>query len=84
MGYFSNSSEGMSYETRYCYNCIHCPKTTNCAIWEMHQLHNYEQFKKPDVKTLMNYFIPVTDEGTNGKCRMFIKNNDCDGQGKLF
>ena len=42
MGYFSNGTEGISYQEHYCYNCVNfrnkegVPYTEGCAIWDLH------------------------------------------------
>lgn len=67
MGHFSNGSEGMSYEERYCGNCANME---TCHILNLHAVHNYT---KNYVKRMMlNEFIPVNEKGENLKCRMFL------------
>lgn len=70
MGYFSNGSEGTDYEIRYCHKCIHCD---DCAVLELHLLHNYDDCNNRD--SYLHYLIPRTENG-NAQCRMFIKKND--------
>ena len=65
MGYFSNGSEGMDYEARYCEKCVHYD---GCAVWMMHIDHNYDECNKPD--SFLHVLIPREGLG-NGKCRMF-------------
>lgn len=39
MGYFSNGTQGMDYQERYCSRCVHDGK---CAVWFAHMHHNYD------------------------------------------
>lgn len=49
MGYFSNGSEGMDYEARYCERCVHQkPDEGGCAVWLAHMLHNYRDCNDED------------------------------------
>ena len=43
MGYFSNGSEGMDYEERYCKRCIHYgpEEGPGCPIWFAHLVYAY-------------------------------------------
>lgn len=72
MGYFSNGTEGLEYQDLYCTKCIH---DGDCAVWDMHQLYNYDQ-KDLDKKAMLEILIPRRADGFNGKCRMFITNED--------
>lgn len=76
MGYFSNGTEGMLYEERYCSNCLHYGDDgANCPILMIHSFHNgvgiapdaTEDDKR--VASILNAFIP---RGTtfNEKCAM--------------
>ena len=55
MGYFSNGTEGMIFQDRYCSRCVH-DVNNDCPIWLMHLLWSSEQFpeyeKTPEAKTL--------------------------------
>lgn len=68
MGYFSNGTEGMEYQDLYCTKCIH---DGDCAVWDMHQLYNYDQ-KDADKKMMLDMLIPRNPEGFCERCRMFI------------
>jgi len=72
MGYFSNGTEGMQYEDRWCAKCIHerNPDDEPCAVWELHMLHNYDECNKDD--SPLHVLIP-RDGINNGRCRMFVK-----------
>ena len=74
MGYFANGSEGMSYEERYCLRCLHGPQRTDkgCAVWDAHQLYNYEDCNKKD--SILHILIPRTkDDDNNEQCAMFLE-----------
>lgn len=68
MAYFSNGSEGMDYEARYCANCVH---GGDCAVWEAHMLRNYDDCE--DDSSILHLLIPRAKDGLgNEKCRMFV------------
>lgn len=73
MAYFSNGSEGMSYEAHYCHRCVH---REGCAVWSLHQQHNYEQCRDtPEGKAweaALDALIPRSKDGLdNEQCTMF-------------
>lgn len=72
MGYFSNGSEGMAYEARYCDRCVHQgpPDGPGCSVWLVHLLYNYGA--TPGQQQVLNELIPRGEHGDNGQCRMFI------------
>jgi hypothetical protein len=73
MGYFSNGSEGDSYESYYCANCIH-DVNQDCPILLIHLEHNYEQFDNEIIKAILDLLIPRTEDSLDNKqCKMFIK-----------
>jgi hypothetical protein len=71
MGYFSNGTEGMDYEDRYCSKCVHHkPDEGGCAVWLAHMLKNYEECNKDD--SILHILIPRTKDGLgNQLCTMF-------------
>ena len=71
MGYFSNGSEGMDYEAKYCARCIHNQEEASCAVLLAHQLYNYDECNKPE--SILHILIPRDDRGYNEKCAMFIE-----------
>ena len=71
MGYFSNGAEGMDYEERYCNRCFHQRRRNGCAVWEAHQLANYEECNKPE--SVLHVLIPRLPDGRNDECAMFLK-----------
>ena len=65
MGYFSNGTEGMDYESRWCSRCVHLE---GCAVWEAHLIHNYDERQD----SILDVLIPRVKNGLgNAKCRMF-------------
>lgn len=85
MGYFSNGTEGMDYELRYCDNCVHQngpDGTTGCAVWLAHSLYNYKECNNPE--SILHLLIPRVGLG-NDQCRMFLQKKIEDPrQGKLL
>jgi hypothetical protein len=67
MGYFSNGTEGEDYQQEYCVRCQHF---NDCAVWDAHLLHNYDECNKRD--SILHDLIPRGERGMNGKCRMFL------------
>ena len=67
MGYFSNGSEGDSYQRKYCEACVNFKDEglgDTCAIWDLHL------FGGKDFQQAKDYFIPM-DSGYNQQCKMF-------------
>lgn len=73
MAYFSNGTQGDSFQAAY---CDRCALQDGCAVWNVHLLHNYSQFpehaKTPEEKgaaTATRQILDalISDEG----CRMF-------------
>ena len=77
MGYFSNGSEGMDYEERYCKRCIHYgpEEGPGCPIWFAHLLYAYEECNSTsNAKTMLDMLIPRTADGLdNEQCVMFVE-----------
>jgi hypothetical protein len=71
MGYFSNGSEGMDYEARYCGRCVHQggEDGPGCAVWEAHMLYNYAECNNKE--SILHVLIPRTKDGWNAQCMMF-------------
>jgi len=70
MGYFSNGSEGMDFEARYCDKCVH--QEDGCAVWLAHLEHNYDECNNPD--SILHILIPRSKEHLgNDQCKMFIQ-----------
>jgi hypothetical protein len=79
MGYFSNGTEGMMYESEYCENCRNYIERDNsgvksCPIMDAHMHANYDQFSKSkyskSLKEVLETLIP-TDGIYNDTCSMF-------------
>lgn len=73
MGYFSNGTEGMAYEEKYCRHCVH--QEHGCEVWLLHMDWNYEAVG-PNADTTkaraLQLFIPRNKQtGNNEQCRMF-------------
>ncbi len=70
MAYFSNGTEGMSYEEEYCLHCVHFE---TCPILVLHYMWNYDANRDETKKTALNTFIPRNKQGDNEKCLMFVE-----------
>lgn len=69
MGYFSNGTEGMDYQRRYCDRCVH-DINQDCPVWLLHQIHNSAECNKPD--SFLHVLIPITKDGLyNDQCKLF-------------
>ena len=55
MAYFSNGTEGLSYQEEYCFKC-RFDKDQKCPIWLLHLIHNYDECNKPD--SFLHHLIP--------------------------
>lgn len=86
LAYFSNSSEGSDYETRYCENCINFRDrdgllgSSSCPILDLHYEYNYDQCKKTKlgkaIKNILEQLIPTKADGLFAdECSMFIDRN---------
>lgn len=77
MVYFSNGSEGCSFESNVCGHCVHYEKdeetqTWGCPVFDVHFLFNSEQLtdgKKNSIGNLLTMLI--TDDWV---CKMRIAN----------
>lgn len=74
MGYFSNGTEGMDYEDRYCSRCVHGDdpeKDHWCPVWSLHKDRNYAEANKKD--SFLHELIPLSKDGLgNEQCLMFV------------
>ena len=75
MGYFSNGTEGMDYEEKYCARCVH-DANHDCPVLLIHSLFNYDQLRPGNEKLreAMSALIPRRPDTFNDQCRMFIEN----------
>lgn len=76
MGYFSNGSEGMDYEERYCRRCIHYGPENGpgCPVWGLHLVWNSEQNRNAKIAAILDSLIPP-DGIYNGQCKMFTEDH---------
>lgn len=69
MAYFSNGTEGMIYEEKYCSRCVH---NDGCPVWGLHFEQNYT--KNEEIRSILDYLIPRRKDGLgNELCRMFYE-----------
>jgi len=64
MGYFSNGTEGLAYQERFCFTCAHWDYDTGCPVWNLHEFHNNED----GWKRALDKLIPRDTRGFNEKC----------------
>lgn len=72
MGYFSNGTEGMMYEDKWCSRCEH-QRTDDggCMVWLAHLMANYDECNNKN--SILHILIPRSKDGTgNEKCTMFL------------
>ena len=67
MGYFSNGTEGESYQEQFCNHCLN-DRNEDCPIWGLQLSYNYNCA----YWDILDQFIPKTKDGRNGQCKMFI------------
>lgn len=76
MGYFSNGTDGESYEQRYCSRCIHSqddPGKPVCPVMLAHILYAYEECgSKSNAAHILNILIP-REGAANAQCTMFVE-----------
>ena len=86
MGYFSNGTEGISYQEHYCYNCVNfrnkegIPDSEGCAIWDLHWRWVGEKENKEVKQEALDHFIPqgpVKCKGWNGNDIEIQDNLEC-------
>ncbi len=68
MAYFSNGTEGMTYQDQYCWQCGHWSDERGCPVWSAHELWNQDEGNKPD--SILHKMIPRAGVG-NGQCFCF-------------
>jgi hypothetical protein len=74
MGHFSNGTEGLLYQEKYCFQCRYWDDDENregvgnmgCPVWFLHELHVGE----PDWQPTLDKLIPMVD-GWSGECYTF-------------
>jgi len=93
MGYFSNGTEGQSYEEQYCSKCVHNYQGdvvgkmdgqdvhVSCPVWALHMEHNYAECNKEG--SFLDVLIPKEDDGIwNKQCAMFIDRRHVERHGQ--
>ena len=77
MAYFSNGTEGMIYEEKWCSRCVHAPtEDCECVVLQAHALYSYELCNEKGTpgKTILDMMIPMSDDGLfPEKCAMFLE-----------
>lgn len=71
MGCFSNSSEGMSYESAYCDQCVHNFEEYGCPCLDAHHFWNYDECNNKD--SILHKMIPRDEDGENQQCIFYVK-----------
>lgn len=68
MGYFSNGTEAMMYEDRYCDYCVHNHEEHGCPVWHAHKLWQGDKGTE-----LLDLMIPRSEHGVyNEECAFFV------------
>ena len=69
MAYFSNGTEGMMYQERYCEHCTYwvgdvdrIGSDLGCPIWQLHELHNRDK----EWRATLDRLIPMEPKMVNG------------------
>jgi hypothetical protein len=73
MGYFSNATEGMSFDEKYCAHCLNMPKREDrdCPVRSAHLLFAYEECgSTSNAKKILDMLIVPGPKGQ--RCAMFI------------
>lgn len=73
MAYFSNGSEGDTYEARLCQRCVHYEP--GCTVLMLHAVYNYDQLKNKALENVLSGLIPRSATG-NDRCNMFVPAQD--------
>jgi len=80
MGYFSNGTEGMSYQEEFCANCKNWidkkdGRGFGCPIWDLHFLYSYKLCNsKSNAKKMLDFLIPMNKKDCCAlKCSMFLR-----------
>ena len=75
MGYFSNGTEGMAYQERYCLKCRHWRdlrdgRGEGCPVWDAHLIFNRDEGSEG----VLDLLIPRKGPGGvfNDECAMFL------------
>jgi hypothetical protein len=68
MGYFSNGTEGLEYQDKYCNQCVH-DLNHDCPVWLLHLVNNYTADK--NIREMLDSLIPRDEKGWNQTCALF-------------
>ena len=78
MGYFSNGTEAMTFESKWCERCCNYrgeEGAKGCAVMDAHLLYAYELCNEEDHpgKKILDMLIPMDEKGLFcDKCAMFL------------
>ena len=74
MAYFSNGTEGLMYQEKYCERCKYWVRDIDkigsdlgCPVWQLHELYNGETEWQPT----LNRLIPMEPRVINGIRHIF-------------
>jgi len=81
MGYFSNGTEGMRWQSKNCDLCAHYKDLNDgrgpgCPAWDAHLIYDYEQCKEDQkgkaIAEILGLLIPRSDDRLyNLQCALF-------------
>ena len=76
MGYFSNGSEGLDFDERYCNHCVNMPEKDDagCPALDAHLLYSYDLCNKDKDpgKVILDMLIERGPDGIGNRCVMFL------------
>ncbi len=76
MAYFSNATEGLDYEEKWCSSCVHYE---GCTIMRVHLSWNWYQFYEAEsesINDVLETLIPTGDDRSPAKCSMYLKSSE--------
>lgn len=76
MGFFSNATEGDSYQSQFCNRCVHGrdPENKPCMVWFLHLVSNYDGANDPE--HWLHALIPRDKDGQNQECSQYVNADD--------
>lgn len=97
MAYFSNGTEGMDYESKYCDRCANNREhpgeplgdDPSCAVWDLHLHYNYTQHRQTElgkaIKHVLASLIPTPKDSVwPGECLMFLERAPQDSPERVY
>ncbi len=79
MAYFSNGTEGMQYQEKYCDKCVNMRdkgdgRGPGCAVWDLHVFYAYDECNGTgNAKAMLDQLIPMNKETHFAEeCSMFL------------